>query len=196
MKQNKAYILLFVFLALFLTGCAGGLRNIKPGQPIEISQDKSVVFGKFAFKSSLGAECHIIAKSLDSGKVHHLSITDGPLYLFRKKKGWTGYVEKDFYVQLPPGEYKISKIQIIGFDQYNTQIRPNIWFTVAPDSITYIGSLRYRFEEKKNYYFVKKGICHFEVYDESERAIKELREKYPGLIGEVKVELMKLQQNI
>lgn len=187
-KTTTAIVAIFL-----LSGCAGNLRNIKPGKAPEISDDNSIVFGRVAFLWESGADCHIIFKNTETAKIYHMSTTDGPSYLFRKNDAYDGYVRKDFFVELPPGNYKIHKIRIQGYDMYQTELRPDVFFDVEPNSVVYIGALTYVFEEEKDYILHKTGTVNLTVYDESEKAIEKFHARYPSIKKDVKVSLMKIE---
>ena len=194
----KKGIFLVLSLSLVLSGCVTShiLHNIRNDYVFEQPALKSLVFGKFAFALPLGGECHVQFNNLETGKYHEINVKDGPLYIFRKKKEWTGYVEKTFFVELPPGNYRIKRIIISGWDRYSSNVHPMIEFTVKPNSIVYIGSMYYSFEKEKDYYFVRTGTGYYSIINQLDEATEELNNVYKNLKGAIAVDLMQLPENM
>lgn len=186
-----------IILSLLLTGCAytAYMWNIKPDQPIAISNNESIVLGKVAFYLDKGGECHIFVKNKANNKRYYFAKSYSAVHASKKKETYQGVVEREIFTMLPPGDYSIYKIRIIDREFYDAEFHPKVDFSVAPDSIVYIGTLNYAEKETGNYYFFKNIKYGFYVADESDGAIKELHAKYPDLKSDVKISLMKIQSN-
>lgn len=177
-----------------LSGCASTIHNIKPNYSLDPSSDKSIVFGKTSFDlGMLGGQYYVRFKNVETGRYYEIFARDGKLMIFRKKKEpFNGFVEKEFFLELPPGEYYVKQISITDAQMYALTYNPEVEFSVPSNSIVYVGTLRYAFEQEHDYYFVRTGKTQLWVLDEHEDAISKLRREYPYLEGDVKVALMKL----
>ena len=93
----KKYIIpiSLVITALFLSGCASTIHNIKRDYSLDPSSDKSIVFGKTSFDlGRLGGQYYVRFKNVESGRYYEIFARDGALMIFRKKKEpFNGFVE-------------------------------------------------------------------------------------------------------
>ena len=83
----KKYIIpiSLVITALFLSGCASTIHNIKRDYSLDPSSDKSIVFGKTSFDlGRLGGQYYVRFKNVESGRYYEIFARDGALMIFRK----------------------------------------------------------------------------------------------------------------
>ncbi|MDD3905378.1 MAG: hypothetical protein PHS46_02480 [Candidatus Omnitrophica bacterium] len=190
---------LFLILSiLMLSGCASTLSNVKENEPLIVSSDKSVVFGKVSFYMPSGAECKAMFINVKTNKFYEIQANDGPFIrytFFEKNKNFKGYVEKTFYIALPPGDYRFTTLRFMEYNQNVSDVYPKIDFSVSPNAIVYIGTLKLTPKDMHNYILFSAGHVNIAIYDEKDNAIKELKEKYPSLNGEVVTSLMKILSN-
>lgn len=194
-KKQKIFIL--IISIIFLSGCATQLQNIKQEQTLESLDGKSIVFGKTVFAVARGSRYYLRFNNVKDGKEYVIRVQDTPL-LKKRKAEYKGIVEDAFYVELPEGDYNINTLhveELLRWGMYITHFNPKINFTIPPNSIVYIGTLNYGFEQQRDYFFVKRGECHLAVIDDSKKATKELYDKYPNLTGNININLMNLPEN-
>lgn len=172
-------------------GCATDIQNVKHNYAFDISNNKGIVFGKTFFGIPKALQYRLRFVNLKDGKQHEIVAAR-----FKDKVG-SNFLEKDFFVELPAGDYQITRIQVgelSMWGMYVSNIDTKINFTVLPGAALYLGTLNYGYEPEKNYFFVKTGESFIWVSDEREEAIKLFQEQYPNLANRVEIGPMKLQE--
>ena len=80
----------------------------------------------------------------------------------------------------------------MGYDQTVSDVYPKIDFSVPSNTIVYIGTLKLTPKDNHNYLLFQAGHVNIAIYDEKDKATKELKEKYPNLDGEIVTSIMKI----
>ena len=211
-KVIKVY--LWLFCALFLSGCQTILQNIPStydlSQPSQIkvnSQGHGVVFGEIQFSGMTGA--HILTFDfIDSDKKEYTAAGDQMSFREIVRSIHSNKWPADyFFLSIPAGEYKIVKItgdsrqgtitwvfsgkEFKAVDIINSNYKYHVGtsditasFSVESNAIIYLGELVL---ECASYL----GSLH--VYNDSENAIGELQKRYPKLTSKVKTSLLQLK---
>lgn len=177
--------------ALLLSGCATDLRNVNKAYRLDTLNNKGIIFGKTSFKIHGALQYRLRFINLENKK-------QGEIVAARFRDGMKGdFLEKNFVVELPVGDYQITRIQIgetsmLGMYVSNLNVKIN--FSVVPGAALYLGTLNYGYKSEHNYFVVKIGESYLWVSDEREDAIRLLQEQYPNMVDNVKVNLIELQE--
>ncbi|MBU0651107.1 hypothetical protein KKC59_04265 [bacterium] len=190
--MNKFRLIIFVMIAvLLLNGCATDLRNINRTYRFDSSNHKGIVFGKTSFEIPGALQYRLRFINLESKK-------QGEIVAARFRDVMEGnFLEKNFVVELPAGDYQIIRIQtgeVSMFGMYVSNIDTKISFSVVPGTTLYLGTLNYGYKPEHNYFVIKTGKSYLWISDDQEEAIGHLQEQYPNLADNVKVDLMQLQE--
>lgn len=187
--MNKRFSLIICIALFLLTGCATGLPNLKINQTQYFSGEKSLVFGGGYFDSGKNISYTLYFHDVATRKQYEVCVAYAAL---RKR---TAFERRSFVVELPPGDYQISRISFLelkAWGMYQWACDVNIIFSVPAHSVVYVGNFLYSFEQKHNYFLVITGKGYLGITDDRENAIKEFREVYPKLTDDVKVNLMQM----
>lgn len=184
-------IIAWVMAALLLSGCATDLRNVNKAYRLDTLNNKGIIFGKTSFKIHGALQYRLRFINLENKKQREIVAA-------RFRDGMKGdFLEKNFVVELPVGDYQITRIQIgetsmLGMYVSNLNVKIN--FSVMSGAALYLGTLNYGYETEHNYFVVKTGKFYFRVSDEREEAVRLLQEQCPDLVDNVKINLMDLQE--
>ena len=177
-----------VIFALLLTSCATTLESIPANYAMRASEE-SVVIGGVAIDLS-GSSVKPIGffDRLNKIQISAKNTTTDKDFEIVCDQGGS---DSNFYVALPPGEYRVTKVR-----KAQLESAPPGRFTVGKGQIVYIGSLK----------FVGRGLGagiaasllagrtsfpgDWLVSDEYLGVVKSFREKYPSLGHEVVKSLM------
>ncbi|MFH1442046.1 MAG: hypothetical protein ABIH18_08425 [Candidatus Omnitrophota bacterium] len=176
-------------MILLLSGCATGLPNLKINQTRYSSSEKSLVFGGGYFNPGRNVSYTLYFHDVATQRQYQVLVA----YAALKKR--TDFERRSFVIELPPGDYQISRIsflELTTWGMYTWGCDVNISFSVPTHSVVYIGNFNYTYEQKHNYFFVKTGKGYLGITDDHENAIREFREAYPKVRDDVKISLMQL----
>lgn len=191
MNKKLLTIVWAIGILFLLSGCATDLRNVNRAYKLDTSNNKGIIFGKTSFEIPGALQYRLRFVNLGNGK-------QGEIVAARFKDKVAGnFLEKDFFIELPAGNYQITRIQtgeLSMLGMYVSSLDVKINFSVVPGSAVYLGTLNYGYEPKQNYFIVKTGKSYLWVSDEREEAIKLLQEQYPNLADYVKINLMELRE--
>jgi len=195
----KKIAIISIFLVLLFSKNAMAIRDVKPGYSLDKAKGKSLVFGRISLALPKGGNCQLRFNNIETRKYYEIEVIDGPMYYKSKKKGkkWDGLVERYFFIELAPGDYfiKLLKITSMGFgNMYGSDINPKINFSIPSNSIVYIGTLSYSFDQEHDHFFIRSGKGYISILDEHEEAIRELRMRYPAVKEEVDIKLMDIEE--
>ncbi len=174
------------------------LQNIieeKTDKPVE---QKGIIFAKTAFFGVLETSYVklIFENQEDVSQKFQIYIGDKSqqTLLWNVKTVKPGY----FFIELPPGKYKISSVSIPVGSTLATEAM-DIRFEVGVDAITYLGTLKMVGTKEKiklgGVPVLKPGFEYtLEILDERDEGVETFKTKYPNVTNEVLIQLM--QKNI
>lgn len=183
-----------VCVSILFTGCAMTPQKLTRDYKFDKSKETSLVFGKTIFYLPLGGQTSVRFKNIKTKKRYSISAQDSAFRGFKRNKNWDNQVKKDFFIELPPGDYRINLLRILGGDMTVSDVHPEIDFSIPPSSVVYIGTLAYSFTQEHDYLWVKTGTGHTAILDERHKAIEKLRKKYPNIKEDIVVNLMELPE--
>lgn len=173
------------------------LQNVKGEELEEYIKKNGVVFAKTDFSGVLKTTyVKLLFEHQDNSEdVFQIFIGDKsqkPSILHNVKTVKPGY----FFIELPEGEYTISSISIPVGTTLATE-ETNVTFSVVPDSIVYIGTLKVVGTKEKiklgGVPVIKPGFEYsIEIIDESKEAEGAFRQRYPDVPNDIVVQLMQL----
>jgi hypothetical protein len=190
-KWNERFLGLLIvplLFSLFLTGCATTLKAIPRDYVIQ-NQGNGVVIGRFEYQYKEGKR-----PWLDGGFFGKLG---GPTMYVEDMKTGKDYAIKldgawsDFYVELPPGRYRIKK-----WVSGNLESGMIGRFEAAAGQVVYVGTLRFVRKQGAGS-FASQVLLDtipgkWSVSNEHEEAAKKFREKYPRIDQEIVTSLIDL----
>ena len=182
--------ILAIVFSIFLSGCATVLPNqSSKGWSVDNRVSTGVIVGKLSF-ALLGGSYRVCLKNLNTNKTYEIHERDGA---FEWKHSNQGYLEKFFCVELPAGDYLIASVNLAD-PMYAGGIKTNFTLSVKPNKITYVGTLKYDWQQTTNYFLWKKGKSCFQVVDEYSSAQHEVQSQCPWLSNyEIGEDLIKLK---
>jgi hypothetical protein len=177
------------------------LENVNPDEMDGYAHKKGVVFAKTDFQGLLKTSyVRLLIESVeDTSQSFYLHVGGGAIEAglpWEVKRVEPGY----FFIELPAGEYKMSSVAIPYGSTLASEVM-NIFFDVASDEITYIGTLRLVGTKEKiklgGLPVIKPGFeFDVEIIDETQEGFNAFKERYPKVSGEIKVKIMFTQGEI
>lgn len=190
--MKRRYFLILCTTMFLLSGCATGLPILNKNQKQYSLNDKSVVFGGGNFSPRENVSYTVFLHDVVTKKEYEFFVAYAAL------RNCTDFQRRCFVVELPPGDYQISRIsfnELSMLGMYNWGCDAKINFSVPEHSLVYIGNFNYSIEQTHNYFFVKTGKGYLWISDDHEKETSRLREVYPNLTDDVKISLMEIQGN-
>ena len=154
-----------MFAVVFgLSGCATSVTTIPQDHTLGAA-DESVVFGRVAVEL-LQPPLDFFANLGRMRMTIRNETTDKDYAVICDRPG----LDSEFYVSLPPGRYRFVNVQSMNME---SRLPPGR-FEVGSGRVQYLGAIRYLGTS-----LMGEGVWH--VDDESEKAGKSFRERYPRL---------------
>jgi hypothetical protein len=178
-----------VMLLLILAGCANTLHTLPADYALN-TQEQSVVIGRVVIDMGtlMGMKPIGFFDRMSGSQLTVVNVATGKEFIIVcEKNGSDAY----FYVELPPGLYKLSK-----WDRGNLTASPTGHFSTGPGRVTYLGTLKFTRKQGVGSFLAGAALHGFiggwSVVDEPEEAVKAFHEHYPQLNQEIVTSLMAL----
>jgi hypothetical protein len=180
-KRLLGLLILPLTISLFLTGCATTLKAI-PRDYVVQDQGNGVVIGRFEYQYKEGkrplGDSTFLGK-IGGPKLLVEDIKTGKDYSIPLEGAWS-----DFYVELPPGRYRINK-----WASGKLESGMIGRFEVAAGQIAYLGTLRFVREQGMKSFasqvFLDTIPGTMSLSNECEDVTKRFRERYPQIEQEI-----------
>jgi len=188
---------LLVLLCLSLVGCATNTYSVKKGFVLDSISQESLVIGKMSIIGFwyYNRGCDLYVRSLDTDRRYRIKNRSN-LGIYAPERAKGRIQNYYFFVNLPPGEYRVFGIYILGGGgtYYKVPIGSDLKFSVEPRSVVYIGTLKILTSTRPNYWNRTILDCSVIARDEADEVIEELRIRYPDIKDEVKISLIEFNE--
>jgi len=172
-RRGRLHIAL-LFVALGAASCAPAIETIPPDYTFG-PREEAIIVGRLEYIKSDGSTFPggswetmvLVVKNDVTGKPHRVQCDT------------SGFIA-NFYVALPVGTYTVEAWQIGGAGG-----KPPGAFRAEKGQVVYVGTVRYTIEESwgKRFLAALGGVIpgQYSVHDESEKALKDFRERFPHI---------------